>query len=61
MTMYEFTENVCSDQIIQVMYKGEFLFDAKAGDLAVVLGHSIKKGSGKVLENGKLQIEMEVI
>ncbi len=61
MKMCEFIEDVYNDQIIKVMYKGEFLLDGKAGDLAVLLGHKIKENSVKVLDNGKLQIGMEVI
>ena len=38
-----------------------FLFEGKAGALAVLLSHEIKKGSGKVLENGVTQIEMGVL
>ena len=59
--MSGFVENFDNEEIIRVIYKDEILFEGKAGALAVLLSHEIKKGSGKVLENGVTQIEMGVL
>ncbi len=61
MKMSEFVENFDNDQIIRVIYKDELLFEGKAGALAVILSHEIKKRSGETLGNGITQIEMGVL
>ena len=49
MKMGEFVENFDNDQIIRVIYKDEILFEGKAGALAVILSHEIKKGAERSL------------